>query len=141
MRIVYGIIFCRILVGFQQHSAPHTVAVIVAFSTVAYYCSSTVAEEKKIISRERFKLISEQWFKGSSVDMAESNPEGAEWPTQVDILEHDEREETLEQPETNEHENAHIPAEELISNFMGRVKEVTYSDFSACDPPYYSRES
>ncbi|GJQ97015.1 hypothetical protein Tco_0008154 [Tanacetum coccineum] len=44
------------------------------------------------------------------VDMAESNPEGAEWPTQVDIPENDEREETPEQTETDEHENAHIPA-------------------------------
>ncbi|GJW80674.1 hypothetical protein Tco_0144649 [Tanacetum coccineum] len=42
--------------------------------------------------------------------MAESNPEGDEWPTQVDILENDEREETPEQTETDEHENAHIPA-------------------------------
>ncbi|GJU67557.1 hypothetical protein Tco_1253816, partial [Tanacetum coccineum] len=25
--------------------------------------------------------------------------------------------------------------------FAGRVKEVTYSDFSACDPPSYSGES
>ncbi|GJV55275.1 zinc finger, CCHC-type, retrotransposon gag domain protein [Tanacetum coccineum] len=31
--------------------------------------------------------------------------------------------------------------EELIANFAGQVKEVTYSDFSACDPPSYSRES
>ncbi|GJS60467.1 putative reverse transcriptase domain-containing protein [Tanacetum coccineum] len=30
--------------------------------------------------------------------------------------------------------------EELITNFTRRVKEVTYSDFSACDPPSYSRE-
>ncbi|GKB69075.1 hypothetical protein Tco_0930487 [Tanacetum coccineum] len=111
--------------------------------------------------------------------MAESNPKGAEWPTQVDIPERDEREETLEQTETNEHENAHIPAamakeikemisqevakaqeaalshlkeyfvniitqtfqEELIANFARRIKEVPYSDFSACDPPSYSRES
>ncbi|GJS25161.1 putative reverse transcriptase domain-containing protein [Tanacetum coccineum] len=111
--------------------------------------------------------------------MAESNPEGAEWPTQVDIPENDEREETPEQTETDEHENAHIPAamakeikemisqevakaqvaalshlkeyfsntisqtikEELIANFAGRVKEVTYSDFSACNPPSYSGES
>ncbi|GKE49385.1 hypothetical protein Tco_1480643 [Tanacetum coccineum] len=43
-----------------------------------------------------------------SVDMAESNPEGAEWPTQVDIPENDEREETPEQAETHEQENAHI---------------------------------
>ncbi|GKA38095.1 hypothetical protein Tco_0724660, partial [Tanacetum coccineum] len=57
------------------------------------------------------------------VDMAERNPEGPEWPTQVDITENDERE------------------EELIANFTRRVKEVTYSDFSACDPPSYSGES
>nr|GEV14366.1 ribonuclease H-like domain-containing protein [Tanacetum cinerariifolium] len=31
--------------------------------------------------------------------------------------------------------------EELIANFTGQVKEVTYSDFSACNPPSYSRES
>ncbi|GJT56404.1 putative ribonuclease H-like domain-containing protein [Tanacetum coccineum] len=31
--------------------------------------------------------------------------------------------------------------EELIANFTGRVKEVTYSDFSACNPPSYYRES
>ncbi|GJX79884.1 hypothetical protein Tco_0328033 [Tanacetum coccineum] len=112
-------------------------------------------------------------------DLAEIVPKGAEWPTQVDILENDEREETLEQTETDEHENAHIPAamakeikemisqevakapvaslshlkeyfgntisqtikEELIANFTRRVKEVTYSDFSACDPPSYSGES
>ncbi|GJU95289.1 hypothetical protein Tco_1320045 [Tanacetum coccineum] len=104
---------------------------------------------------------------------------GAKWPTQVDIPENDEREETLEQTETDEHENAHIPVamakeikeiisqevakapvaslshlkeyfgntisqtikEELIANFTRRVKEVTYSDFSACDPPSYSGES
>ncbi|GKA89283.1 hypothetical protein Tco_0811095 [Tanacetum coccineum] len=115
----------------------------------------------------------------TSVDMAESNPEGVEWPTQVDIPENDEQEETPEQTETDEHENVHIPAamakeikemisqeitkvqaatlshlkeyfgitisqtikEELIANFAGRVKEVTYSDFSACDPPSYSGES
>ncbi|GJU59698.1 putative reverse transcriptase domain-containing protein [Tanacetum coccineum] len=114
-----------------------------------------------------------------SVDIAESNPEGAKWPTQVDILKNDEREETPKQTETDEHENAHIPApiakeikemisrevakaqvatlshlkeyfsntisqtikEELIANFTGRVKEVTYSDFSACNPPSYYRES
>ncbi|GJQ90285.1 putative reverse transcriptase domain-containing protein [Tanacetum coccineum] len=102
--------------------------------------------------------------------MAESNLEGAEWPTQVYIPENDEWEETPEQTETDEHENAHIPAfmdkeikemisqevakshvaalshlkeyfgntisqtitEELIANFARRVKEVTYSDFSAC---------
>ncbi|GJS99980.1 putative nucleotidyltransferase, ribonuclease H [Tanacetum coccineum] len=44
------------------------------------------------------------------VDMAERNPEGPEWPTQVDIPENDEREETPEQIETDEHENARIPA-------------------------------
>ncbi|GJR29940.1 hypothetical protein Tco_1106172 [Tanacetum coccineum] len=103
--------------------------------------------------------------------MAESNPEGSEWPTQVDILENDEQDETPEQTEIDEHENAHMPAvmakeikemisqevakahvtalshlkeyfgntisqtikEELIANFVGRVKEVVYSDFSACD--------
>ncbi|GJZ61294.1 hypothetical protein Tco_0617431 [Tanacetum coccineum] len=113
------------------------------------------------------------------VDIAESNPEGAEWPTQVDIPENDEWEETPEQPEIDEHENAHILAamakeikemisqevakaqeavlphlkeyfgniisqtiqEELIANLVGRVKEVTYNDFLACDPPSYSRES
>ncbi|GJU09609.1 hypothetical protein Tco_1132005 [Tanacetum coccineum] len=31
--------------------------------------------------------------------------------------------------------------EEIIANFAGRVKEVTYSDFSACHPPSYSGES
>ncbi|GJV54570.1 reverse transcriptase domain-containing protein [Tanacetum coccineum] len=93
-------------------------------------------------------------------------------PTQVDIPENGEREETPEQLEINEHENAHIPAamameikemisqevvkahaeyfgniisqtiqEELNTNFEGRVKEVMYSDFSACDPPSYSGES
>ncbi|GKE29760.1 zinc finger, CCHC-type, retrotransposon gag domain protein, partial [Tanacetum coccineum] len=82
------------------------------------------------------------------------NPERAEWSTQVDIPNNDEREENPEQTEIDEHENAHIPAamakeikemisqeEELIANFAGRVKEVTYSDFSACDPPSYSGES
>ncbi|GJV81072.1 reverse transcriptase domain-containing protein [Tanacetum coccineum] len=86
--------------------------------------------------------------------MDESNPEGAEWPTQVDIPENDEREETPEQTETHKQENTHIPVvmvmeikeiisqeEELIANFAGRVKEVMYSDFSACDPPSYSGES
>ncbi|GJY75449.1 putative reverse transcriptase domain-containing protein, partial [Tanacetum coccineum] len=58
----------------------------------------------------------------------------------------DEREETPEQLEIDEHENAHIPVamakeEELNTNFEGRVKEVTYSDFSDCDPPSYSGES
>ncbi|GJV53179.1 reverse transcriptase domain-containing protein [Tanacetum coccineum] len=31
--------------------------------------------------------------------------------------------------------------EELIANFTGRVKEVTYNDFSVCNPPSYSGES
>ncbi|GJT51335.1 hypothetical protein Tco_0977492 [Tanacetum coccineum] len=111
--------------------------------------------------------------------MVKSNPEGAKWPTQVDIPVNDEWEETPEQPETDEHENAHIPVvmakeikemishevakaqaaalshlkeyfgniisqtiqEELNANLARRVKEVTYSDFSACDPPSYCRES
>nr|GEX66798.1 hypothetical protein [Tanacetum cinerariifolium] len=72
--------------------------------------------------------------------MAEMNPEGPKWPNQVDIPENDEQEETLEQTKTDEHENAHIP-EELISNFAGRVKEVTYSDFSTCALLSYSEGS
>ncbi|GJZ52716.1 putative reverse transcriptase domain-containing protein [Tanacetum coccineum] len=65
--------------------------------------------------------------------MAESNLEGAEWPTQVDILENDEREETLEQPEINEHENAHIPAamakeiKEIISQEVAKAHAATLS--------------
>ncbi|GKB36722.1 hypothetical protein Tco_0881664 [Tanacetum coccineum] len=111
--------------------------------------------------------------------MAKINLEGGEWPTQVDIPENDEREETPEQLEIDEPKNVHILAamakeikemisqevakaqaaalshvkeyfgnmisqviqEELIANFAGRVKEVTYRDFSACDPPSYSGES
>ncbi|GJU07536.1 hypothetical protein Tco_1123966 [Tanacetum coccineum] len=62
------------------------------------------------------------------VDMAESNPEGAEWPTQVDIPENDEREETPEQTETDEHENAHILAamakeiKEMISQEVAKAR-------------------
>ncbi|GJV98970.1 reverse transcriptase domain-containing protein [Tanacetum coccineum] len=127
---------------------------------------------------ESVREISAADFSKSTVAIMH-NPEGLEWPTQVDIPENDEREETPQQTETDEHENAHIPApmakeikemisqeiakaqaaalshlkeyfgniisqtiqEELIANFAGRVKEVMYSDFSACDPSSYSRES
>ncbi|GJY21321.1 putative nucleotidyltransferase, ribonuclease H [Tanacetum coccineum] len=74
-----------------------------------------------------------RWFKGSSVDMAESNPEGAEWPTQVDIPENDEREETPEQPATDEHKNAHIPAamakeiKEMISQEIAKAQATAFS--------------
>ncbi|GJU46097.1 putative reverse transcriptase domain-containing protein [Tanacetum coccineum] len=67
------------------------------------------------------------------VDMVESNLVGAEWPNQVDILENDEREETLEQPEIDEHENAHIPAtmakeiEEMISQEVAKAQAATLS--------------
>ncbi|GJT32339.1 putative reverse transcriptase domain-containing protein [Tanacetum coccineum] len=60
--------------------------------------------------------------------MAESNPGGAEWPTQVNIPENDEREETLEQPKTDEHENAHIHAamakeiKEMISQEVAKAQ-------------------
>ncbi|GKA45317.1 hypothetical protein Tco_0738113 [Tanacetum coccineum] len=65
--------------------------------------------------------------------MVESNLVGAEWPNQVDILENDEREETPEQPEIDEHENAHIPAtmakeiEEMISQEVAKAQAATLS--------------
>ncbi|GKB85997.1 putative ribonuclease H-like domain-containing protein, partial [Tanacetum coccineum] len=67
------------------------------------------------------------------VDMAESNPEGSEWPTQVDILENDEQEETPEQTETDEHENAHMPAamakeiKEMISQEVAKAQVAALS--------------
>ncbi|GJU63227.1 hypothetical protein Tco_1245062 [Tanacetum coccineum] len=61
------------------------------------------------------------------VDMAKRNPEGPEWPTQVDIPENDEREETPEHTEKDKHENAHIPAtmakeiKEMISQEIAKA--------------------
>ncbi|GKE65504.1 hypothetical protein Tco_1519665, partial [Tanacetum coccineum] len=64
------------------------------------------------------------------VDMAERNPEGLEWPTQVDIPENDEREETPEQTETNEHENAHIPA-----SMAKEIKEMISQEIAKAQAP------
>nr|GEV06068.1 reverse transcriptase domain-containing protein [Tanacetum cinerariifolium] len=59
--------------------------------------------------------------------MAESIPKGAEWPTQVDIPENDEREETPKQIETDEQENAHnhaVMAKEIIEMISQEVAMV-----------------
>ncbi|GKD58836.1 putative nucleotidyltransferase, ribonuclease H, partial [Tanacetum coccineum] len=56
----------------------------------------------------------------------------AEWPTQVDIPENDEREETPEQTKIDEHENAHIPAamakeiKQTISQEVAKAQLVTH---------------